>query len=152
VQELCLRWPRRWQLDNETLRWAADNGLLQGNVAAIKAQGRSAPQLVAVHSAMYEEAGDRWVDVQPPSYARRKELEEQAVPPAAAPRPIRTVPVSQTPAARVEELAPDRNPEGPVCPEHGVSKEGRWGTFCPRRKAGAKNGYCTWTPAEAAVA
>jgi hypothetical protein len=158
------------QLDTETLRWAADAGLLQGNVAAIKAQGRSAPQLVAVHSAMYEEAGDRWVDVQPPSYARRKELEAQApaglpeharrAPPDEpsqvaqdyAPAPIRTVPLSQTPAARVAEVAPDRNPEGPVCPEHGLSKEGRWGTFCPRRKEGTKNGYCAWKPAEEAVA
>lgn len=66
------------RLDDHTLRWAADNGLLDGNVTAIDAQGTSARELYPIREAVYRDPPTRYMDIAAPSWQRQKELEERA--------------------------------------------------------------------------
>ena len=138
-----------------SLVWAAENGLLQGNMKMIAALGTSTPELVEIHSRISPGPGYRQLDIVPPSWARRKQLEEGApaqpapTPPAQpAPTPLRPannppVPVTQEPAAVSAEPAA-------VCPQHGRSRHSSksGALFCPSKMEDGT--WCPWSTAQKA--
>jgi hypothetical protein len=130
-------------LDDHTLRWAADQGLLEGNMRAIAACKYTAPELVGIHQNTSTAPGYRKLQVVPPSYQRRQELEEQAKngqapQPATPPTPIR-----EQSGSAVPNPPPSAAP-AQLCPTHGRSRrsEKSGGLYCPTN---TPDGWCTWS-------
>lgn len=135
------------QLDKETLFWAAQNGLLDGNLTAIDAQKNSAPQLVAIRQAVYRDPPSRYVDIVAPSWARQQEIAQRLnqvipiEPPAPPPAPIQQpqpAPAQPTPGS------------GELCPVHGKARHSpkSGGLFCPSKLQDGS--WCKWTTARKA--
>ena len=144
-------------LDDRTLRWAADQGLLTGNMKAISAQQYTAPELLTLGQCTSQGPGYRKFQVDLPSWSRRQQLAENASavtqpaglrqtaqPPAPAPEPA-----PPTPAAAPLPAPTPLPIAGQTCPEHGKARHSQktGAFFCPTKTPDGN--WCQWSSAKA---